>query len=154
MVMKGISAWVCKAMSPSHADLYEIWPTALEAAGSDWDQRKASVGQWGDGLPPPYHRVPFNKGLYDDPHAQLRLNFSNTSAFFSTLMVNGNHSHIVLLRVTIDWTFFFFVIAELKQQWQRLMYIVKPSVSVSSSDCCLPTISLYSLFRLTDIWLK
>lgn len=53
---------MCKAMTPSHADLYEIWPTALEAAGSDRDQRKTSVGQWGNGLPPPYHWVPFNKG--------------------------------------------------------------------------------------------
>lgn len=49
-------------LCPSHTDLYEIWPTALEDAGSDWDQRKASVGQWGDGLPPTYHWVPFNKG--------------------------------------------------------------------------------------------
>lgn len=72
VVFQGISAYIyiymCVCVKtgyhlcPSHTDLYEIWPTALEVAGSNWDQRKASVGQWGNGLPSPYHRVPFNKG--------------------------------------------------------------------------------------------
>lgn len=54
--------WSCYLKT--FTDLYEVRSPAVEAAGSDWNQWQASVGQWGHGLPPAHHRVFVYKGIF------------------------------------------------------------------------------------------